>query len=204
MRPAKLPKFGRRGAIASEFALVAPIFMLIALATTDIIRVCRAQLRAETVAVQIGQIVSQCQAITAGDLTNFWNHAGRIAGGIIDVRTQGAVIVSAVSRNGNTNPATNRLSWQRRTGHSSHATRLRTTTVNTTATISNNFVVPAGQTLMVTEVFAQVPRWALTAGLIGTVLPGVGYGTTLFLTRVAEPTTMQTAPSTSTTPDCTA
>lgn len=201
--------------IATEFALVAPLFFLVALATADLIRVFRAQLRTETIAVQIGQIVSQCRAstqdpaITAGDITNFWTQAGRIAGSVIDVNSAsgGAMIISAVRRtvDGSGNPLNeNTVSWQRRTGNTSHRTRLTGTAAGNAATISDGFLVPAGQTLLVTEVFAFVRPWTLSAGLIGTVVDSVVYGTTLFLTRAPEPVTLQTAPTASTTASCTA
>ncbi len=202
MRPARPRRLGRRGLVATEFALMAPLFFLVALGCSDLIGLFRAQLRAETIAVQIGQIVSQCRTITnPGDRNNFWAHAQRIAAGVIDVNsaTGGATIISAVSRNGNAN----RLSWQMRTGNATSISRVGTTTGGT-ATISNGFVVPTSQTLLVTEVYAVVQPFPLTAGLIGTALPSVIYGTTLFLSRAPEPTTLQTAPANSGTPDCTA
>ena len=76
-----------------------------------------------------------------------------------------------------------------------------------TATIAEGFVVPSGQTLFVTEVYAIVQPWILSAGLIGTVLPNVLNGTTLFLSRAPDPTVLQTDPATVTNPntaDCTA
>lgn len=201
MRPAEAAS-DRRGLVASEFALMAPLFFLVALAGADLIRLFRAQLRTETIAVQIGQIVSQCRAITnPGDRDNLWAHAQRIAGTVINVNnpTGGALVVSAVGRNGNAN----RLSWQMRTGNVTHRSRLGTT-VGGAATISDGFVVPTGQTLLVTEVFAIVRPFTLSAGLIGTVLPSVIYGTTLFLSRAPDPATLQTAPTNSVTPNCTA
>lgn len=181
---------------------MAPLFFLVALAGADLIGLFRAQLRAETIAVQIGQIVSQCRAIAnPGDRNNFWAHAQRIAGGVIDVNspTGGALVVSAVGRNGNAN----RLSWQMRTGNVTQVSRVGAT-AGGAATISDSFVVPANQTLLVTEVFAIVRPFTLSAGLIGTVLPSVIYGTTLFLSRAPDPATLQTAPTNSATPNCTA
>lgn len=201
--------------IATEFALVAPLFFIVVLCTADLIRVFRAQLRAEAIAVQIGQIVSQCipsldnPVITAGDVTNFWTQAERIAGTVVNVNsaTGGAVIISAVRRevDGSGNPLSrNLIAWQRRTGNTNHRTRLTGTAAGNAATISDNFLVPAGQTVLVTEVFAFIRPWTLSAGLIGTATDAVAYGTTLFLTRAPEPVSLQTAPTTSTTPSCTA
>lgn len=215
MRPAsllmRLARIGRRGWVAAEFALVAPIFFLVALSTADLIRLFRAQLRTETIAVQIGQIVSQCTRITTpGDVNLFWAHANRIAGGIVDVSspTGGRLIISAVRRH-QTN-ASNVLAWQIRNGGNVSHTSSVGTTANAAATIVHNvpgvpaFIVPANQTLFVTEVFAIVRPWPLSAGLIGTVLPGTIGAKTLFLTRARDPVALQTAPTTSATPECTA
>lgn len=205
MFPADQVLRGRRGAAALELVLIAPIFFLIALATTDVVRYFRAQLRVETVAVQLGQIISQCRRITdPGDVSQFWAHATRIAGGVVDVNsgTGGAVIVTAVGRNNNAN----RALWRKRTGNTTIASSVATT-VPGTATIAEGFVVPSGQTLFVTEVYAIVQPWILSAGLIGTVLPNVLNGTTLFLSRAPDPTVLQTDPATVTNPntaDCTA
>lgn len=216
MRPAsplmRLARIGRRGWVAAEFALIAPAFFLIALGTADLIRLFRAQLRTETIAVQIGQIVSQCTRITTpGDVNQFWAHANRIAGGIVDISspTGGAVVISAVGRNTATNPASNRLAWQIRTGNTSFVPSVGTTQGGT-ATITHNipgvtaFVVPANQTVFVTEVFAIVQPWPLSAGLIGTALPATIGAKTLFLSRSRDPQALQTAPASSPTADCTA
>ena len=90
-----------------------------------------------------------------------------------------------------------------RTGNVSQVSRIGAT-VGGTATVSDSFIVPANQTLIVTEVFAIVRPFTLSAGLIGTALPALIYGTTLFLSRAPDPTTLQTAPTSRSTPDCTA
>lgn len=206
MPPANPRSLGRKGLVASEFALLAPVFFLLALGCADLIRVFRAQLRTETIAVQIGQIVSQCRAITnPGDRDNFWAQAQRIAGNVINVNssTGGSITISAVQRN--TAGTGNVLSWQMRTGNTSGAQASRLgTTVGGTAAISDSFIVPANQTLLVTEVYAIVQPFNLSAGLIGPVLPSTIYGTTLFLSRAPDPTTLQATPTASSTPDCTA
>jgi Flp pilus assembly protein TadG len=205
---------GRRGVAASEFALVVPIFVIALFATSDLIRVFRAQLRAETVAVQIGQLVSQCRRITDGgtianaanpdnsDIAQIFAHGVRIAGNVINVSsaTGGAMIITAVGRNG----AANRAEWRRRVGNVTYRSRVSTGTPPVAATIAENFVVPVGQALFVTEVYAEVQPWALTAGLIGTALPKVVGGTTLFLTRAPRPADLLAAPTVSVNPDCTA
>lgn len=190
---------GRRGSVASEFVLVVPVFFLIVLATTDIVRVFRAQLRMEMVAVQIGQIVSQCPRVTEADFTDgtfgFWAHAARIASGVVDINspTGGAMIVSALSPN----QAANRLDWQRRAGNASTRSTFGDAGAPTPILRGQDgtpFTIPAGQTLLATEVFAVVQPWTISAGLIGTALPANLQGIAFFLSRASEPGRLQQPP----------
>lgn len=202
----------RRGAVASEFVLIVPLFVLILFATVDIVRVFRAQMRVEMVAVQIGQIVSQCPRITQQDFSDtsfgFWAHAGRIAGGLVDVNsvTGGAMIVSTLGRDNDRN----RLYWQQRTGNPTPQSVLGIAPAASVTLSGRNgdpFIVPVGQTLFVTEVFGIVPPGRFTAGLIGNFLPNELRGLTMFLSRASEPARLQLAPITPTPPatarDCT-
>jgi Flp pilus assembly protein TadG len=199
--------FGRRGVAASEFALVVPLFALILLATADVIRVFRAQIRMEMIAVQLGQVVSQCNRITTpGDTNEFWAHANRIAGGLVDVTAQGSMIVSAVSLNTTTNR--NRLDWTVRTGNVSTRSILGVIQPGGEAVLRGRnaepFNMPAGQTLLVFEANAVVIPWRLSVGLIGTALPREVHGMTMFLTRSSEPARLQVPPANSAARDCTA
>jgi Flp pilus assembly protein TadG len=201
--------FGRRGIAASEFALMAPLFALTLLATADLVRVFRAQIRMEMIAVQIGQIVSQCNRITTpGDTNEFWAQAARISGGLVDVNsaTGGAMIISAVSLN--TQTTTNRLDWQIRTGNTSTASVFGNVAQGGAPTLRGTgaapFLMPLGETLMVFEAYAIVIPWQLSVGLIGTVLPSTVSGVTMFLTRVSEPSRLRTPPTNSNARDCTA
>jgi len=201
--------FGRRGVAASEFALVAPLFLIILLAGADIIRVFRAQIRMEMIGVQLGQIITQCNRITTpGDTDQFWAHAARIAGGLVDVNsaTGGSMIISAVSLNTVTNQ--NRLDWRVRTGNTNIPSVLGNAAVGGVPTLRGTnlgtFTMPTGETLLVFEANAVVVDWRLSAGLIGTVLPRSIGSVTMFLTRVADAARLRTAPTNSAARDCTA
>ncbi len=184
---------------------MAPVFFLILLATADLVRVFRAQIRLEMIGVQIGQIVSQCTRITTpGDTSQFWSHAERIAGGVVDVNsaTGGAIIITAISRNNNAN----RLNWQIRTGNTSTTSLFGSEAAPTPAIRGRAgaaFTVPDGQTLFATEVYAIVVPWTISAGLIGTALPNTLRGVTMFLSRSAEPARLQQRPTNSNARDCT-
>jgi Flp pilus assembly protein TadG len=196
-------RLDKRGVAAVEFALVAPVLILLALATTDVVQFLRSQLRLDATAVQLGQLVSQCNRITdSGDINRFWTYAQQIVGSLGTVtgaNAQGAVIISAVYVNG---IGTNKLAWQRKTGNATQTSSVGLTQGGT-ATITEGFVVPVGQTLLVTEVFLPQQPWVFSARFMGSVLPKVLNGTTLFLTRAPDAPSIQNVPSNSTQPDCT-
>lgn len=201
--------FGRRGVAASEFALVVPLFFIIALAGADVIRVFRAQIRMEMIAVQLGQIISQCRRIaTPGDTDQFWAQAERISGGLVDVNSVagGSMIISAVSLNTATN--VNRLDWRVRTGNAGNASVLGNVAVGGVPTLRGRdnapFNMPPSDTLLVFEANAVVIPWTLSAGLIGTALPRSLSGVTMFLTRSSSPAQLRTPPTNSAARDCTA
>ncbi len=147
----------RRGVAALEFAIVAPVLIVLALATADLVQFIRSQLRLDATAVQVGQLVSQCNSITdSGDINQFWSYAQQIVGslGIVTgANAKGGVIISAVDlKNGTKNVA-----WQKKTG--TMQTSSVGSAVNGPATITEGFLVPAGQMLLVTEV--SLPQNAL-------------------------------------------
>jgi hypothetical protein len=175
--------------------------IVLALATADLVQFIRVQLRLDATAVQIGQLVSQCESITdSGDINQFWSYAQQIVGSLGTVtgaNAQGAVIISAVyTLNGQ-----NTLAWQKKSNP------LQTSSVGSTqgkaATITEGFVVPAGQTLLVTEVFLPQQPWVFSASFMGSVLPIEMNGTTLFLTRAPDATSIRTLATNSPQPDCT-
>ncbi len=197
---------GRRGAAAAEFVLVVPLFFLIIFATIDVVRVFRAQIRMEMIAVQIGQIVSQCSRITPEDFTHsesgFWALAARIADGRVNVNSPGGgtIIISALGRDGNRN----RLYWQERPSTGNTTTQsVFGTTANATPTLRGRdgeaFVIPEGQTLFATEVFATVQPWIMSAGLISSAMSEIR-GVTFFLSRSSDPGQLQQQPTAPTPP----
>lgn len=211
---------GRKGLVASELALIAPVFFLIVLATTDVVRVFRAQIRMEMIAVQIGQIVSQCTRISTADFPVLSGHAARIAGGLLDVQSTtraSGMYISALSRSNNANL----VNWQQRTGNQTFTSTFGAQG-NTNAIIGGSpvdavtglidpatgtqqpFVIPAGQTLFGTEVWGVVTASTINAGLIGPVLPNELRSITMFLSRTSDPARLQQAPTVSGTKECTA
>jgi hypothetical protein len=183
-----------------EFAAVAPFFILLVVGTYDIVQFLRLQLRLETVAVQIGQIVSQCTSVTdPGDTAQFWAHGQEIAGDMADLRgSRGAIILSAVF---NDNGA-NRVAWQVRTGGAGFRSAIGNR--GGPATFPDDLLVPAGQTMIATEVFATAQPWVLSANLLGALVPTTLHGSSMLLSRAPNAARVQQSPTTSNAMACTA
>jgi Flp pilus assembly protein TadG len=191
----------RAGAVSLEFGLLLPVLALIVLAMSDLVNLFRAHLRVESSALQLGQLVSQCNVIsTPGDTNQFWTYAQRIIGDLGTVTgagANGAVIISAVGRVG----SANQIAWQFRTGATAHQSEIGT--AGAAANLPGGFVVPAGQTLFVTEVFLPRATWTIAAGLMGGSDDRVLQGSTMFFTRAPDAPALLLPPTSSAQPNCT-
>ncbi len=185
-------RLGRRGTSAAEFAILAPIIALLIFATVDLVLYMRAQVKIEGAAVQVGQVVSQCRQISSpGDVNDFWLVAQTVLGNVADVSAAGSatVIVSTVFSNATGN---NRVAWQQRSNSRFNSA---IGSAGGAATIPASYVVPTGQVLIVTEVFAPVRPWLLSGALMNAgVLPQTLRSASLYLSRAPDPTTVSAAP----------
>lgn len=196
------PARRRRGTASLELSIVTPVLMLLAMGTSDIVGVYRAQLRVDSAARQLGQLVSQCNRIVVpGDANAFWNFTQRTMGTVGTVtgtQANGAVVLSAIGRVSNAN----RIAWQQRTGSSAFTSQVGAAGGN--ATLPTGMSVPDGQTLFVTEVFLRVDSWPLTSRLTGDNSQRQLRGATFFYTRAPDAPSLQQTPGTSLAPSCTA
>ena len=189
---------------AVEFAFTAPLLIVLALATADLVQFIRSQLRLDDAAVQLGQLVSQCDSISTADTQQFGNYAQQILGGLGNVtgdpkQTPGGVIISAVYSKNNANV----FAWQLRTGNADQGSSVGGGTAGAAANITEGFTVPAGETMLVTEVFLPLQAWVFSVGFMGNVLPTTLNGTTLYLSRAPDSASLQKTPTASTQPACT-
>jgi Flp pilus assembly protein TadG len=193
----------RRGMVSVETGLMAIPIALIVLGMVDVVNLFRAHLRVESAALQLGQLVSQCNAITTpGDTSQFWTYAQRIVGNLGTVTgagATGAVVISAVGRVNNAN----QVVWQQRTGSTAHASEVGV--AGGAATLAGGFQVPTGQTLFVTEVFLPHATWdtAVTHRLMESPQTRVLRGSTMFLTRAPDAPSLLLPPKASANPNCT-
>ncbi len=189
----------RRGAGAVEFAILAPLIALIMMGAVDLMLFMRAQVKLEATAVQVGQVVSQCDRITTpGDTADFWRLATTSLGGVAEVTSLSAttVIISGVNNVSNAN----RVAWQVK---SKSAATSAIGAAGGAATIPGGFIVPTGQLMIVTEVSSPSQIWQLSRLLmgLGIVTPTLTARTS-YLSRTSDPATVTTAPQSSSTKVC--
>lgn len=188
-----LHHIGRQGVAAVEFALVAPVMILVLLAGTDVVTSMRVQIRLETTATQLGQIVSQCPRLTTGDAQQLFTHGQRLIGGIGQVAggtTAGAIIITAVYRVGDVN----RVAWQQRSGSRTFVSSVGPDMRDQPATVDGGFIVPPEQTLIVTEIFLQRNPWILTPGFFGGQSLVTAGATRMYLTRAVDAAALSRPP----------
>lgn len=160
----------RRGLAAVEFALIAPVLLLVALALADLVVLMRAAWRMERAAGEVANVIAQLDALREADFAVLYDVANRIASPYALDRQGAAIMITGLS--GQANGAS--VSWRRRTGDATFPSRFGTTG---TAVLPVGFTLPAGQTAVAVETYVRVRPWLLGEALLGsgtTVMAGFG------------------------------
>jgi hypothetical protein len=139
----------RRGIAAMEFCMAVPVLLLLFLGFADVVQIGRGHLRAQSTATQIGQIVSQCKRVSAGDETELMGLAQRILGSFGSGGKEWAVRINVFGRDGSDRP----FSWA--TPMRGGAGEVSTTRSKGTA-VPDDLTLKAGEVLFRTEVFVDV------------------------------------------------
>ena len=196
----------RRGVSAIEFALVTWVLAMLAMATVDLVTYIRIYFRLEQVAAQMGEVITQCQAINnPGDLNRFQAEAQIMAGdlNITAPLGVGSFIVTAIvpgtptSGNGTPPPT---VAWQYFSGNSLYGSAMCKPALTCTAgaqatvpgydnTLSPPVVIPSNQVLITTEATASVLPFTFSAKFIPQAA-SVLHLDALFLVRSANPTNL--------------
>ena len=149
----------RRGSVAIEFTLVAPILAVLGLAVLDVVDFLRVALRLERTAGEVVNVVAQYQFLHEQDFATIFDLAGRVAAPYRVTASDGAVILTAIANTG-TGPM---ILWQRRQGSSGYASAFGTE--GGTATIparSADLSLAIGQSALAAEIFYARDPWVLS------------------------------------------
>lgn len=145
-----LARFARetRGAVLTEFAMAFPILVVLILGGFEVGRYVLLQQKLQSVAVETADLISQAELISGGDIDNILLAVDHIMTPF-ELGGNGVVIVSSVGATGNNPPKVN---WQRTGGGTASAVS-KLGTPGSTATLPAGFVVRAGESVIVSEVF---------------------------------------------------
>lgn len=160
----------RRGLAAVEFALVAPVLLLVALALADLVVLMRAAWRMERAAGEVANVLAQLDALREADFPVLYDIANRIASPYALDRQGAAIMITGLS--GQANGAT--VSWRRRAGDTSFISRFG---ASGPPVLPVGFTLPAGQTAVAVETYVRVRPWILGEAILGrgtTVMAGFG------------------------------
>ena len=151
----------RRGIAAAEFAMLAPVLLLVLLGTTDMVLWMRSWLQVTQAASKLGDIIGQYASLHEADFTGtFYPVAQNIAGSALvqcdpNNVANGNVVISGVTTSGGQSTVT----WQRMQGT---CIASQVGTQGNPATLPGGYVPPDSVGLIVIEVWATQPAFVLS------------------------------------------
>jgi Flp pilus assembly protein TadG len=140
-----------RGAIAVEFAVVAPVLVALMIGTFEVTRYVLLHQKLDRMAVAASDLVAQGETITVAQLSDIFAATELIAEPFA-IGADGVVIVSSVYRA--TGTSTTKVAWQR-TGTGSLPATSTVGLQGADATLPAGFTLKEGESVIVAEVFYQ-------------------------------------------------
>ena len=162
----------RSGVAAVEFALLLPLLIVLFVATAEIVLHIRTWFRLERTAAEVSNAGTQAEALTTNDVAGLFDAARAIAApvlawsngtGTVRART----IIGVVSGTA----AGNVVSWTCSRGDAGLANLIAGRPA-----LPNGFLVPAGQSVLVTEVVNSATPWSIMSAAAPVFFGNVGPG----------------------------
>ncbi|MGH6895580.1 MAG: TadE/TadG family type IV pilus assembly protein [Geminicoccaceae bacterium] len=138
----------RAGSVAVEFALAAPVLILLMLASAELGRFVFLNQKMDRVATTISDLVARAETIDESQLADIFAAVGEVASPF-DLTDSGVVIVSSVT---NLDGDGAIVAWQR-SGAGSYSGTSQIGTESDDATLAGDFEVREGETAIVAEVY---------------------------------------------------
>ncbi|MBK1658374.1 TadE/TadG family type IV pilus assembly protein [Paracraurococcus ruber] len=148
----------RRGTAAVEFALVAPLLVLLAIGTAEMVVHLRTWFRLERTAAEVANVASQAETLAEADVNALFDAARMIAAPILAWSSGDGTAFTMISVVAGTANGGNRLCWTR-----SRGTVNGGNLVAGQGTLPNGFQVPAGQSVLVVEIVNRARPWSVGA-----------------------------------------
>jgi len=140
----------QKGSVLIELAVAIPLLVTLLFSGLEVARFMLTHQKVARIATSVADISSQGQTISEAEIANVFDATEFVAGSL-NFSTDGYMILTSVSRDGANNPA---VEWQR-----THGTQISAETISKvgvpggTATIPSNFVLEAGEGLIIAEVY---------------------------------------------------
>jgi TadE-like protein len=138
----------RAGNVAVEFALAAPVLLLLMLGSAEMARFVILHQKMDRVATTISDLVSRAETISESQLDDIFEAIGEVADPF-DIANLGVVIVSAVTNPGGDEAV---VAWQR-IGGGSYSGSSQLGVEGDAATLPDGFEVREGETAIISEVY---------------------------------------------------
>lgn len=181
----------RRGVGALEFALLAPLLLLLFAAGTDLVSWYLTWLRLDRAADELCNVITQASALHAADFadpstnTGYFAVAQQLAGSMPVTGQGGATIVSGLVNDG----TTTRIAWQQRTGSGAYVSVLGA--AGQSPVLPTGYTVPSGQTAIATETFTGITLWVLSINIMNSGGPTSLSAFAIYRPRSAELSSVQ-------------
>jgi Flp pilus assembly protein TadG len=138
----------RAGNVAVEFALAAPVLVLLMLASAELARFVILHQKMDRVATTISDLVSRAETISESELQDIFTAAGEVATPF-RLADLGVVIVSSVTNPDGSGPI---VAWQR-SGGGAYSGTSQIGIEGDDATLDGDFEVREGETAIISEVY---------------------------------------------------
>lgn len=150
-----------RGAVAMEFALSIPIWIIILLGSSDATYMMIISQRVDRVAYSVTDIVTQSETLTLADLNNILLAAGQLMQPF-DFGAEGIVVVTSLYK-----PAgqPTQISWQYK-GGGSLARNSKIGLVGSTPVMPNGLVLNDNENVIVSEVYYNFSPMFMNVGVL--------------------------------------
>jgi len=163
----------RRGTLAVELAMAAPVVAGLLLTGIEVTRFVLLNQKIERASATMADLISQADILAEGDINNFYSAAGFVMQPY-NLSVEGKVVVSSISAAAG-NPAS--INWQRAFGAGAGTSAYGSE--GGSATLPAGFLVRDGETIIVAEVF-----YSYEPMLVEEVMEPVGlYNSAIFRPR---------------------
>lgn len=138
----------RSGNIATEFALIVPVLLVMMFAAAELGRFIILHQKVDRVAVTMADLVARAETVSESDITDIFASASEVARPF-DLANLGVVMVSAITNPDGEGPE---VAWQR-SGAGTLSATSHLGTEGGAATLPTGFAVNEGETAIISEVF---------------------------------------------------